>query len=370
MQLPLQDFAALVRTQAAAVQGVARGLIDLSVGSVLRAVLEANASVGLWIQWLIVEVLATTRAATSSGVDLDSWVADFGLVRLPGIPARGLATFSRAVTGFVSRVPAGTLVKTGTGTDALSFAVVADDGHPAWSGSGYALPAAALSVTVPVVALAAGRAGNVRAGEMRLLASAVPGVDVVTNEAPAAGGLDAETDAALRVRFGGFIDSRTRATAQAVGFAVQGLQQGLSFAIAERVDSAGAIRPGHFTVTIDDGSGGASAALLAAAGAAIEAVRPIGGTFSVRAPLVVRVDVGLRIVGPADALAAIRAVIGAYVAALPIGAGLGVSRLIQLAHDAHPGVVRVFDVTLNGVGADLTPPLHGVIRANSVVVSA
>ena len=155
MQLPLQDFTALVRTQAAAVKGAARGLIDLSVGSVLRAVLEANASVGLWIQWLIVEVLATTRAATSTGLDLDSWVADFGLARLPGIAASGSATFSRATTGLSSVVPVGALVKTGTGTDALSFAVVADAGHPAWTGAGYLLLADQLALAAPVRAVMA-----------------------------------------------------------------------------------------------------------------------------------------------------------------------------------------------------------------------
>lgn len=369
MQLPLQDFTALVRTQALAVQASARGLIDLSVGSVLRAVLEANASVGLWIQWLIVEVLATTRAATSAGVDLDSWVADFGLMRLPGIPAVGWATFSRATTGLSAVVPVGALVKTGIGTDALSFGVMADAGHPAWTGAGFLLPANQLSVVAPVRALAAGRAGNVRPGEMRLLASAIPGVDAVTNEA-AAGGLDAEADAALRVRFGGFIDSRTRATAQAVGWAVQGLQQGLSFAIAERVDTAGAVRPGHFTVTIDDGSGSASPALLAAAGAAIEAVRPVGSTFSVRAPLVVLVDVALRVAGPAAAMAAVRAAVGSYVAALPIGAGLVISRVVQLAHDADPRIARVSAVTLNGRAADLTPASYGVVRLGSMTVTA
>jgi len=369
MQLPLQDFAALVRTQAAAVQGVARGLIDISVGSVLRAVLEANASIGLWIQYLIVEVLTTTRAATSLGADLDSWVADFGLARLPGVPARGMAAFSRTTTGYFSVVPVGALVKTGTGTDALSFQVMADAGHPAWTGAGYRLAADVLVVSVPLVALVAGRAGNVRAGEMRLLASAIPGVDAVTNESPAAGGLDAESDAALRVRFGGFIDSRTRATAQAVGWAVSGLQQGLSYAIAERVDTAGAVRPGHFTVTIDDGSGAASTALLAAAGAAIEVVRPVGGTFSVRAPLVVRVDVVFGAAGSGAALAAVRSVVGSYIAALPIGFPLVVSRIIQLAHEADAGVSRVWGVTLNGHADDLYPPAFGVVRLNSLSVS-
>lgn len=368
MQLPLQDFSALVRTQAAAAKGAARGLVDLSVGSVLRAVLEANASVGLWLQWLITEVLATTRAATSTGADLDSWVADFGLSRLPGVAATGTATFSRTTAGLSAVVPAGALAKTGTGTDALTFKVVADTGNPAWTTAGYLLRPADLSVSVPVAATTAGRAGNVKAGEMRLLASAIPGVDAVTNEAPAAGGLDAESDAALRKRFGSFIDSRTRATAQAVGYAVQSLQQGLSYAIAERVDTAGAPRPGHFTVVIDDGTGRASPDLLARASAAIETVRPLGGTFSVRAPQVVRADISLFAQGPDDAQAAVRAALGAYVAALPLGAGLVISRLTQIAHDADPRIERVTTVTVNGAEADLAPPTYGILRPGTVTV--
>ena len=371
MQLPLQDFSALVRTQAAAAKGAARGLLDLSVGSVLRAVLEANASIGLWLQWLITQVLATTRAATSTGADLDSWLADFGVSRLPGIAATGTATFSRTTAGLPALVPLDARVKTGTGTDALTFTVTKDTGNPAWDDvghGGYRLGPADFAVSVPVMAATAGRAGNVKAGEMRLLASAVPGVDAVTNDVPATGGLDAESDAALRGRFGGFIDSRTRATAQAVGYAVQGLQQGLSFAIAERVDSAGAARPGHFTVVIDDGTGHASPDLLARASAAIETVRPLGGTFSVRAPQVVRADVSLFAQGPDDAQAAVRAALVAYVAALPMGAGLVISRLVQVAHDADPRIERITTVTVNGVEADLAPPTYGILRPGTITV--
>ena len=72
MILPLQTFTTLVQNMAAGVQGSAAQLIDLSVGSVLRALLEACASVALWMQWLILQVLSMTRAATSSGADLDS----------------------------------------------------------------------------------------------------------------------------------------------------------------------------------------------------------------------------------------------------------------------------------------------------------
>lgn len=366
MQLPLQDFAALVRTQAAAVRGGAAGLIDLSVGSVLRAVLEANASVGLWVQWLIVQVLATTRAATSSGGDLDTWVGDFGVQRLPGTLAHGQVRMGRGVPGLAAVVPVGALVRT-AGPGALTFQVAADPGNPAWTGAGYALRAADMDVVVPVLAAQAGAAGNVRPMAIVQLATAIPGVDRVTNDGALLGGVDAEADAALRARFGGFIDSRTRATPGAVAWAVGSLRAGLSVSIAERVDTAGQERPGHFTVTVDDGTGLPEPALLAAAGAAIEAVRPVGGTYSVRGPLVLRTDVQLIVRGPAGGGPVQAAVIG-FMAGLPTGAGLARSRLVQVAHDADPAVASVLDVTINGQAADLQVPVHGLVRPGAVAV--
>ena len=373
MALQLQDFGSLVKLQAAAAAVATRQLIDVSVGSVLRAVLEANASIGLWLQWLIVEVLATTRAATSAGADLDSWVADFGMSRLPGVPAQGVVTLSRVTAGLPASVPVGTVVRTGLGPGGSvgqSFGVVADALSPAWDGAGFTIDAVATAIDVPVVALSVGQAGNVRAGEIGLLGVALAGVDAVTNAVPLSGGLDAESDAALRVRFGGFIDSRTRATSQAVGFAISGLAQGLSYSIAERVDSAGAERPGHFTVTLDDGTGTAPRALLDRAAAAIDLVRPIGGTFSVRGPTLVRANVVMQVSGPALVVPLVRAAVGAYVAALPIGGRLVLSRLTQVAHEASPLVASVYGITVNGLGADLVVPANGLVRAGTLEISA
>ena len=77
MNLNLKGFNQLVEDMGAALQSSASILIDVSVGSVVRAIFEANASVVLWLQWLVVRVLQSTRASTSTGVDLDSWMADF-----------------------------------------------------------------------------------------------------------------------------------------------------------------------------------------------------------------------------------------------------------------------------------------------------
>ena len=69
---------------AAAVQAQASALINFSIGSVLLAITEACASVGLWLQWLILQVLALTRLATSTGTNVDTWVVTSGFfVSLP-----------------------------------------------------------------------------------------------------------------------------------------------------------------------------------------------------------------------------------------------------------------------------------------------
>lgn len=369
MSLNLQDFPTLVKTQASAVTVACQQLVDLTVGSVVRALLEANASIGLWMQWLIVQVLAATRAATSVGSDLDSWVADFGLTRFAASSATGAVTFSRATPGITATVPIGALVRTGLGSSDQIFEVTADPSNPTWNGTGYMLAASESAVTVRVMAQVAGFAGNVVAGSVSLLASAIPGIDSVTNVLPMTGGIDAESDAALRLRFSGFLDSRNRATNQAVGFAIASVRQGISYTIAERVDAAGLPRPGHFTITVDDGTGAPSSDLIAQVSAAVEQVRPIGGTFSVRSPLVIPVSIQLHAVGPAPALTAAQAAITAYVAALPIGAALTLTRLYQIVYGADPAITNAYAASINGNGSDLAPPVFGLLRPSAVSVS-
>lgn len=371
MQLPLQDFTTLVRNMAAAVQGGCRQLVDLAAGSALRAVLEANASLALWMQWLLLQVLGTTRAATSAGEDLDSWVADFGMSRLPASPAAGAVLFSRTTPGLAAAIPAGTQVRTSDG--AGLFGVVADLAHPAWNGSGYTLAAAAASVLLPVVA-APGAAGNVRPGAIALLASAIPGVDAVTNPTPLTGGLDAESDTALRARFSDFIDSRSRATPAALRHAVASVRQGLRFALSEGVDTSGEPRPGHFIVTVDDGTGAPSPTLMRQVAEAVERVRPLGCSWTLRPPelLMADVELTLRLAAPAtlaDATGPVVSAVAEWVSGLPIGAPLPVSRVVALAFAAHPAVQDVSNVRVAGVPADLVPPGHGLIRPGRIVVS-
>ena len=369
MPLPLQDFPTLVKTQASAVSQSCQQLLDMTTGSVVRALLEANASIGIWIQWLIVQVLGATRAATSTAADLDSWVADFGMTRFPAVSAAGSILFSRITPGLATTVPVGTIVRTGLGAIDQIFAVVAETSNAAWNGTGYDVDAADVSVLVRVMAQQPGSAGNVIADTVTLLASAIPGIDSATNPLPMSGGLDAETDAALRSRFAGYLDSRNRATGQAVGFAIESVSQGISYTIAERTDASGAVRPGHFTVTVDDGTGAPSDELIGQVAAAVDQVRPIGGTFSVRPPLVIPVSIQLHAVGTTAALANAQAAVLAYIAALPIGSALTVTRLYQVAYSADSLISNVSGALINGDTADLVPPIFGLLRPSVITVT-
>lgn len=374
MQLQLQNFTTLVSNAAAAVQGAARALVDLTVGSTLRALLEANASVALWMQWLILQVLQATRAATSTGADLDSWMADFTVIRLPATPARGTVTFSRFVPFAAALVPVGTLVRTADG--GLSFTVDANPGHPAWDATqgGFVLGAGVATIDLMATAVTGGGSGNVQPGAVSLIGAALAGIDSVTNAAAFAGGLDAESDEDLRARFRNFMASRSRATPLAVLSAVQGVRQGLQATIQENQLPDGSARMGSFVVTVDDGTGAPATSLITSVATAIEAVRPAGSSFSVRGPSVQQADIAFSVQTAAgavhaDVAASVRLAIIDFINALPIGAALAWSRLAQVAYDSSTAVVNVTGMTVNGGTSDLTPPASGVVKAGSVTVA-
>jgi uncharacterized phage protein gp47/JayE len=373
MQLSLQNFSTLVEGMAASVQSAATSLLDLTVGSVLRAILEANASLALWLQWLIVQVLATTRLATSSGTDCDSFGADFGFARLPAVAASGQVTFARFTPSIAAFISVGTVVSTTANTQ--SFWVVADTTNPAYSAAsnGFTLAAGVAGLNVTVVANVAGSAGNVQPGAISLLSSAVSGVDTVTNANALSNGIDAESDTAFRARFGNYLASLSRATDIAIGSAITAIQQGLSYAINENVNQADAPQMGYFVVTVDDGSGNPPASLLSAVQMAVNAVRPVGTSFAVQGPVVASANVAVTLLTATGtshtaAVAAVATAIDAYIASLPVGATLSYTRLAQLAYDASSAVTNLSGLLLNGGAVDLVPPVFGVVRAGTVTV--
>jgi phage-related baseplate assembly protein len=373
MQLSLKGFSSLVETMSAAVQGAAAQLLDLSVGSVLRAVLEANAAVALWMQWLILQALQATRLATSTGTDVDSFGADFGMTRLAATTAGGSATFARFTSTIPAIVPVGTTIATFDGT--ARFIVTVDATNAAWSAAqnGYLLGAGVSGVTVPIAALVAGSAGNVLPGTISLIATALPGIDSVTNSLALSGGLDAENDIAFRARFQLFIDSRSRATLQAVSYAATSVQQNITCAVIENSDAAGDFEPGHFVVYVDDGTGAPASSLLATVQQAVDTVRPVGSVFAVFGPTVLDADLGMTLVlatgaDSATVIAQVSGVLTGFINTLPVGAGLAYTRLAQLVYDANPAITNVTSLLLNGGVSDLAAAFGTVIKLGALAI--
>jgi uncharacterized phage protein gp47/JayE len=325
------------------------------------------------MQWLILKVLQMTRAATSAGDDLDSWVGDFGLARLPAVAATGEVTFSRFTTGNVVLVPVGAKVK--TSDSSLTFDVVADAGNAAWdvTQSGYWIPATQVSVTVPVAAEVAGSSGNVQSDTITLMATAIAGVDTVGNSVAFTNGIDVESDVALRGRFRNYINTRCQATATAVGYAVSAVRQGLSWTVQENTTVAMASVPGNFVVTVDDGTGEPDRALLTMVKSAVDAVRPLGSTFQVQGPGVVTANVSLRVAEAsgythAQAVAAAGTALARAVNGSEMGAGFRFGTVYQVVLNC-PSVAAAGAVTLSGGTADLLVNQAEVVRAGAIVVS-
>lgn len=363
MQLSLQNFSTLVNTMAATVQGSCASLIDLTVGSVLRAMLEASASVALWLQYLLLQVLSMTRLSTSIGADADSWVQDFGMARLPATQASGevtLSSFNPASQG--ATVPDGATVRTSDASQ--SFTVV---NGPYFRAVGVA------SVIVQVQAATAGLAGNIQSGAVNVLGTAISGIDTVTNLNAFSGGKSAETDAALRLRFTTYINTRSQATKQALGYAIASVQQQLTYTIQENETAAGILMPGNIHVIVDDGSGNPPASLLALVAAALDAARPVGTSISVAAPIVLTaaLNVVLALDASADVdlvTAEVNKALVDYINALGVGQTLRFSRLAGLCYDADASVSNVQDISLNGAGADIGGQAGSVVRAGAIAI--
>ena len=285
--LSTQDFTTLVRNMVTAVQAGANTLINLNVGSVLRAILEAVAGVILWLQGLIIYTLTLTRAATSVGSDLDSWMADYGLIRISAVAASGQVTFSRFTNTTQAIIPVGAVVQTADGSQ--SFTVIADTTNSAYNATlgGFVVAASVSSLAVTVTAVNAGSQGNVGAATITSISNAISGIDTVSNAAAFANGIDAETDIALRIRFVLYLASLSKGTKTAIGSAIANVQQGIQYKLVENYDYNGTLDYGFFYAVIDDGTGYPSSTLLSTVSNAIDAVRGLTTRFAVFAPVVV-----------------------------------------------------------------------------------
>lgn len=127
-----------------------------------------------------------------SGPDLDAFVGLFGFSRLMGRRATGYVTFGRGTTAQEAVViPLGTQVAANLASTVVYFQTT----------TSVTLAVGDTSVMAPIEAVVAGTQGNVPAGSITTLVQPIPGVTTVTNESPTEGGIDPESDEALRDRW-------------------------------------------------------------------------------------------------------------------------------------------------------------------------
>ena len=378
MSIPqLFKFSDFVQNISTAIQASASALTNFNSGSVLRAITEAVAAVGVFIESQVMYVLSLTRAATSSGADLDSWALDFGFYRLAATQATGLVTFSRFSTTLQAVVPIGAKVQTADGSQ--QFTITLDTTNSAYSASagGYVVAVGVASVNVPVQAVNYGTGGNVIAAAISQIISPIPAIDTVTNGSAFSNALAAETDAAMRVRFISYINSLSEGTKIAIGAAIAGVQQGIQYTITENLTYGGAAAAAYFYVVVDDGTGAPSTPLLTSVNSAISAVRALGITWNVFSPSVTNVTAAMTITVASGYVKAtyqpiVQAAIVAYINGLGLGNSLAYTRLAQVAYDCAPGVITdVTGLLLNGATSDIAATNQQTIKTvtGSVTIS-
>lgn len=406
MGLTLKSFAQFKSELQAGIIALTTLIDDFSSGSVAAALTEVISTQLGFVQSQAPIVLSKTRATTSSGADLASFTADYNLQPpgpLPPTYATDLAIFSRNQPSLVPQILLdGTIIQnlTPSPTSALQYVVSANVMDPSWSANaggggfpGRTLPPNQTSITVKIVAVKAGKIGNVVANTLTLIAS--PGVpfDSVTNPNSINNGFDGETDPQLRQRFSDYFSSRS-GTRFAIAAATAGVQAGLSFTLNDFKLPDQSIQAGHGTIVVDDGTGNPSSTLLDAITAAVTAVtqKSFGAFIHVIVPTIVPVQLvvsGTTIAygfSVNDVRMAISAAITAAINANGVGgapAGTG-SRTPtgRLSYVALANLVATFigrgpgqglssygAIALNGGQADVPLSTFQLARAASVTVT-
>jgi uncharacterized phage protein gp47/JayE len=228
-----------------------------------------------------------------------------------------------------------------------------------------------MSIDLPILATVAGASGNVLPNTITLLASPVPGIDFLSNATATIGGGDPETDVAFRARFANFWAARSRATVDAIGYAISSVRSNLSYAIQENMNPSGQFTLGSILIIVADGSGSLSDDLLNSLSLSIEAVRPIGSTFSIQPPQSIQVQVSLSVELPPDSSpsgveAELATSLASYINQRPIGSTLSITRISQVVYQTERQIINVSNITINDQAIDLIAPATGSFISQSI----
>lgn len=380
--LPLRTFDQIVADQTAtlasslSVNSATFDSLNLTPGSPLLAILEANGGLVLFLQYLNWNVLRATRMQTSQGIDLDTFGADFLFARYPAVPSTGQAIFTRATANNQIYIPTNTLLRTLDGQQ--SFTVIApsvDTLNIYDPVNGYGMAPNVYSISCLVQAVTAGSAGNIGAHFVQLQSS-LP-ITSVDNPNSFINGQDSESDAQFISRFQLYINSLSRGTLSAIEYAIINTNPSYTYTILQNFIAVGQPQPGCILINFDNGTGlglnpiGAQT-LIAELADNVNDVIAAGITLFVQAAASCTVQLSVDILYQSTASYLLNAsytqnAITNYINSLAVGQTLYMTRLSQVIYDSSPAVLNAFNINLQALdqnGNFLTKTNFGDIPVN------
>lgn len=366
-------FTQIVSTFQTSLNSYVSGLANFNVGGVLNALGNAYSQGIVDFEAHLTRVLLNTRAQTADNHGLDTFFAQFpGFARLPAVTATTVETFTPTVATPFLIVP-GLTLKTIDGT--LNFVVTEDDTNPDWNADqgGY-LAGVGNAVSVPITANAAGTAYNVQANTITLISGSLAGFQgTLTNLNPVTNGVDAETNEQALPRFWQYFVSLREGTKAAIQYAIGTVQQGLTFSFVPNGTADGSIRPGFFSVYIDDGSGSPSTALQESVYGAVLAVVAFPITFAVFPCTSLEVSVSLSVnakpgYNQPSLIAPVQSAIEAVINSTGVGNTLYYSQVMAAATSVD-GVGWIENLTLNGFKNDVVAGVSDSVHSINIAAS-
>ena len=337
----------------------------LNPGDPLLAIFQASAAQAVFLESLDDTIANYARAQTSTGAALDSWMAQFGFVRLPAIGAFGPVTFSTAsVLAYNVVIPVGAIVQTSGG--AIQFQVIADTTQAAYNATAnaYIILAGNTSCSVTVQCTVVGTVGNVSANTIIQLSSTIPGVASINNASAFTNGVVAESDTAFFTRWVAHLSSLSNATLAAITAAINAIQTGLDFQILDNTTQTNTTQYGFFTVVVENGNQPPSGSLLTTIFNTLNGVRAFTVQDVVVAPTIetlsaIALTVNLSATGTN---AGVQAALATFVNGLTIGTALHISDITANALANGAASVQGGSVLINGSSSDFVINDLQVIR--------
>jgi uncharacterized phage protein gp47/JayE len=376
--LPLRTFDQIIADQTATLSSSLSAnsaifdTLNLTPGSPLLALMEANGGLVLLLQWINQQVLNSTRMQTSVGSQLDSFGADFLFARYPAVPATGQVLFTRATANNMIYIPTNTLLRTLDGLQSFTVIVPDQDILNIFdSVKGYRMDPNVYSISCLVQAVTPGTIGNIAANYLMLQSPL--SISKVTNPSSFYNGVDSESDAQFVSRFRLYINSLSRATPSAIENAIVNTNPSYTYTILENYISATQPQPGCLLVTFDNGTGFPSAAMVAELQTNVNAVRGACITPFVQAASTCTVSVSF------DALFAstqaytanayaIQTAITNFINGLSVGENLYLTQLSQIIYNSSSAVLNAWNVQIvayDGTGTALTNSPYGDITVST-----